>query len=113
MTETRAIYEHIRKDLGEIRNETLLLYNQGWVQPTPDELRFIIDYANTVESAKKLTGSELGNLVGVDARTVRRWTAPIDAKNHRDIPYAAWRLLLQYIEVVNDSTLTRSNKAAE
>lgn len=41
-------------------------------------------------------------MVGVDPRTVRKWTAPAEAKNHRDIPYAAWRLFLQYVGVVDD-----------
>jgi len=36
-----------------------------------------------------LTGSVVGQLLGVDPRTVRKWIG-----GEREIPYSAWRLLL-------------------
>lgn len=41
-----------------------------------------------------LTGSQAGRLLGVDSRTIRKWTAAADINNHRDMPESAWWLLL-------------------
>ena len=100
MSETRAVYKVERKDLNGVRNTTLLPYNQGFEQPTPEEIRSMIAFAGSVTDKDKITGSEFGNLVGVDPRTIRKWVAPIEAKNHTKIPYAAWRLLLIYCGLV-------------
>lgn len=87
--------------MNNIRPETLLPYSQGWESPTPDEVRALIEYAGQVTGKNKLTGSEVARLAGIrDARTIRKWTAPQDAKNHTPIPYAAWRLLLLYAGLV-------------
>ncbi len=41
----------------------------------------------------KLTGAVVARLLGVDSRTVRKWTAHKDADNRRAIPWSAWTLL--------------------
>jgi hypothetical protein len=44
----------------------------------------------------ELTGSAAARLVGVDQRTVRKWTASDEAANKRAIPWSAWTLLRLY-----------------
>lgn len=44
-----------------------------------------------------LTGSTVAKIVGVDSRTVRKWTASNDAANRRSMPWSAWILLNLYI----------------
>ena len=43
-----------------------------------------------------LTGSAAAAIVGVDSRTIRKWTAHEDADNRRAIPWSAWTLLQLY-----------------
>jgi DNA-binding transcriptional regulator YiaG len=50
--------------------------------PTPNEFR---DVTQTLG----LTGSAIGELLGVNGRTVRKWIG-----GESQIPYSAWRLLL-------------------
>jgi len=54
--------------------------------PSAEELR---------EFLKKngLTGAEAARLVGVDSRTIRKWTASAEADNRRSMPWSAWALL--------------------
>lgn len=46
-----------------------------------------------VMQARRLSGAQVGALVGVDGRTVRRWLAPDGQDGHRAMPYAAWYTL--------------------
>lgn len=55
--------------------------------PSPDELREFL-------KAHNLTGAATAKLVGVDSRTVRKWTSPPEAVSSRKIPWSAWALLL-------------------
>ena len=79
MTETHASYE---TDGGCRRNCRLPFADPSYEPPEPDDIRAILREAG-------LTGSQVGRLVGVDGRTVRKWTG-----GERRIPYSAWRLLL-------------------
>lgn len=54
---------------------------------SPDALRAAL-------ARHSLTGSQAGRLLGVDSRTIRKWTAADDINNHRDMPESAWWLLL-------------------
>ena len=54
---------------------------------SPDALRDAL-------ARHSLTGSQAGRLLGVDSRTIRKWTAAADISNHRDMPESAWWLLL-------------------
>lgn len=45
----------------------------------------------------ELTGSSAAGIVGVDSRTVRKWTASEEAENRRAIPWSAWTLLRLYV----------------
>ena len=54
---------------------------------SPDALRAAL-------ARHSITGSQAGRLLGVDSRTIRKWTAAADISNHRDMPDSAWWLLL-------------------
>lgn len=54
---------------------------------SPDALRGLL-------ARHKLTGSQAGRLLGVDGRTIRKWTAGDSVSTHRDMPQSAWWLLL-------------------
>lgn len=62
--------------------------------PTSEDVRALLRYAG-------LTGAQAGQLVGVDGRTIRRWTAQEGTAGHREIPYAAWRLMLIAADLIN------------
>ena len=93
-------YRVNRKDLGGIRNTTLRAYVDDWEQPTSAEVRALIEHLRKVRT-EKITGQIIANLVGVNPRNVRKWSAPEDTSNHVRIPYAAWRLLLLYAGIVD------------
>lgn len=44
-----------------------------------------------------LSGAQVGALVGVNGRTIRRWLAPDDQTGHRSMSYAAWFTLLSKV----------------
>lgn len=93
MTEERARYE---VEGQEIRPETMLDYSDpGYLKPEPGELRALLWEAN-------LTGAQAGDLVGVNSRTIRKWTG-----GEREIPYAAWRLLWTHTTAVVASQIIR------
>lgn len=56
--------------------------DDGYQAPSPEEISAAIEYAN-------LSSAEAGALLGADSRTIRRWKS-----GDREMPYAAWRLLL-------------------
>lgn len=71
--------------------------------PTPQEVDAVIRLAGLSQRKAAL-------LVGVrntekGSPTIRRWKAPKESDQHREIPYAAWRLLLEYsgISTVGDT----------
>lgn len=69
-----------------IRDRCFLRWRAGFEPPTPDEIREFL-------KSHDLSGSEAGEIVGVDPRTIRRWTG-----GDRAIPYAAWRLLILEVD---------------
>ena len=86
--EERGFYNVERK--SEIRPETLRSFSDGWEQPSKEEIRMLL-------KDNDLTGAQAGMLVGVNSRTVRKWTG-----GERGIPYAAWRLLLISCNLAGD-----------
>ncbi|NOH56172.1 helix-turn-helix domain-containing protein [Vibrio coralliilyticus] len=66
-----------------IRSETLLSYDAGWEQPLPDEIRNLIKVMN-------YSGADVGRLVGVSSRTVRKWVG-----GESPIPFSAWAILVE------------------
>ena len=87
MTETRTEYAVPGQHSGP-GERTLLPYDSPlYLPPQWREVRAVMEQIGW-------TGSQVANLVGVQARTVRKWVSPPDSSNHTAIPYAAWRLLL-------------------
>jgi hypothetical protein len=73
-----------------IRPETLLPFgNPRYEPPTIDELRAALSYGS-------LTPNEAGVLLGVLGQTVESWCS-----GEHPIPYAAWRLLLISLRLVD------------
>jgi len=68
--------------------------------PTPAELDALIKIMGWSQNdVARITGVNYDPKKG--SPTVRRWKAPVDKKDHRDIPYAAWRLLLLHSGAVS------------
>lgn len=81
MTEERATYKIDGR--AEVRKEARLPYvSARFRAPTKDEFR-------SVTQTLRLSGAEVGRLLGVHGRTVRKWIG-----GETEIPYSAWRLLL-------------------
>jgi hypothetical protein len=72
---------------------------------TPDTLRGIL-------SRHGLTGAQTGRLLGVDSRTIRKWTAATDGANHRAMPASAWWLLLLLTDELSLDALRRARQSA-
>lgn len=75
-------------ELG-IRVETLTSYSENWPTPTASEVRIILKLAD-------LTGSQAANVIGVNSRTVRKWTG-----DERAIPYSSWAILVSKAGIKN------------
>lgn len=68
--------------------------------PTPDEVRALIQCAGWSQTeAAKIVGASI--TPGKGSTTIRRWKAPSGSRDARDIPYAAWRLMLLAAGVVS------------
>lgn len=65
-----------------------------------------------VKAAKQesgLSAADIGRLVGVEGRTVRKWLAPPSVQNSARMPYAAWRLLLTHCGLAKPGRAGRGN----
>lgn len=87
--------------------------------PNPATLRLFRDPAFVAPSycdvriitpRHELTGSAVARIMGVTPRTVRKWLAPPNAQNHSPIPYAAWRLLLIEMGIVEPQNVAVPNR---
>lgn len=88
MSETSVPYLVSGLKTGPNKNTLLLFSDAEYAPPTWEDVRYVItDVLN-------LSGAKVAKLVGVEARTVRKWTSPPSASNHSQMPYAVWRLLL-------------------
>ncbi|MND98233.1 hypothetical protein D3C80_905740 [compost metagenome] len=65
-----------------VRLSSLNPFNSMWSAPEAEEIHALLSFAG-------LSGSEVGSLVGVDSRTVRRWIG-----GNRKISYSAWAILV-------------------
>jgi hypothetical protein len=73
----------------------LLYVNEGYKPPTPEEVRYLqrLNGWSQIDMAK-LVGVSFNEKSG--STTIRKWCSPLNSKEHRAIPYSAWRLLLSY-----------------
>ena len=61
--------------------------------PTPEQVKTLRNYLNLSQVAcARLTGASYQPDKG--SSTVRKWETATDNRNHKPIPYAAWRLML-------------------
>jgi hypothetical protein len=74
-----------QKQTFKYRKPYLKPFSKGYIPPTSSEVR---------EEFSDFTGSEISEMLGVDARTIRRWIQDESDSGHRAIPYPAWRLFL-------------------
>ena len=66
-----------------------------YTPPTPEDLAFIMDINGWSQiDVAKLVGASYSQKHG--STTVRKWCSPKGSKEHRQISYPAWRLLLSY-----------------
>lgn len=70
--------------------------------PSPDELKAFL-------KKHDLTGAQAGKMVGVDSRTIRRWTAEEGTTSFRKIPWSAWALLQLLTGEIEVEELKRNN----
>jgi len=86
---------HLPTDLQSFRRRCCALpyTDPDYHPPTPEEVTQLIKLAGW-------TQAQVAALVGVTGHpqkgstTIRKWCAPTTKKDHRQIPYAAWRLML-------------------
>ena len=71
--------------------------------PEPDEVNQLIILCGWSQNdAAKLVGVKWDPKKG--SSTIRKWKSDKAKKDHREIPYSAWRLLLIYAGVVDSGT---------
>lgn len=67
--------------------------NPAYRAPTPGEVDALIKLAGWSQNdVAKLVGVNYNPMKG--STTVRKWRAPLESPEHREIPYSAWRLML-------------------
>ncbi|MDV7210069.1 KorC repressor protein [Azotobacter beijerinckii] len=74
-----------------IRFECLRPADDGWQQPTSDEVRELLRIIAARKGISQYSGKMAARFLGLGEqgdRTLRRWTG-----GHTPIPYAAWALL--------------------
>ena len=100
MSEARAPY--LVSGRPGPKQATLLPYDDpDYCQPDWMDIRAVVQLTG-------LTGSQLGRLVGVEPRGVRKWMSPPETSNHTSMPYAAWRLLLVAAHLVDPPSIKSS-----
>ena len=68
-------------------------YADGYEPPTPDMVDALIRLAGWSQTeTAKIVGVSFNPKKG--STTIRKWRSPVDSKEHRSIPYSAWRLML-------------------
>jgi hypothetical protein len=73
----------------------LLYVDEGYKPPTPEEIRDLqrLNGWSQIDMAK-FVGVSFNEKSG--STTIRKWCSPLNSKEHRAIPYSAWRLILSY-----------------
>lgn len=104
MSEQSPLY-----DVGNVLPETLEAFrnracalpysNPSYTPPSYLEVKRLLELAGWSQNdTAKLVGVSWNPKKGYS--TVRKWKAPSEKSDSRDIPYSAWRLLLLYANVV-------------
>jgi len=112
MSEQAAIYQtnnDVPLTLDGFKNLpcALPITDERYQRPTPEQVAQLINLAGWSQNdAAKLVGVSWDTRRG--SSTVRKWKSAKGHKEHREIPYATWRLLLILADVVS----TRASLAA-
>jgi DNA-binding transcriptional regulator YiaG len=85
--ETKPFY------MTPVRASALEKYDNGFTPPTSDEVR-------EVKRLSGKTGKQIADMLGVDGRTVRKWVG-----GEREMPYAAWRLLVFSVGLISSNDI--------
>ena len=95
MSEEKPIYK-VNTEPGVIRASCFRAFNDDWTQPTPREVRDLINKLG-------MTGAEVANFVGAkSSRNIRKWQADDTQleQSSAKISYSAWRLLAErYVRI--------------
>lgn len=104
MSENRAEYKVEGRPMISLKDFrhmpcALRFAEAGYSRPTPGEVDALI-------RAVGWSQSEVAKLVGAHSNdkgstTIRKWRAPLDSPEYREIPYACWRLMLLAAGVVD------------
>jgi len=74
--------------------------DEDYQPPTPEMIAQLINLAGWSQNdAAKLAGVSWDTKRG--SSTIRKWKSAKGEKEHREIPYSAWRLMLLYAGVIN------------
>jgi len=99
--DSRSVKRAINQEVKRLAASEPLIY----IGPEPELIRALIDQQGW-------TQTEVANTLRVDVSTVRRWCADREQQQFRQIPYAAWWLLLHRAGVVPTDSLVSSNGPA-
>ncbi len=89
---------------------TLPFWHPSYTPPDPSEIRALTEYSGWSQSVTaQLVGVRYDPKKG--STTIRKWKTDRGKKEHREIPYAAWRLMLLYAGIVEleDDCFVRGN----
>jgi len=112
MTEQAAIYQKnndVPLSLDGFKGLpcALPVTDERYLPPTPEQVAQLINLAGWSQNdAAKLVGVSWDTKRG--SSTIRKWKSAKGEKEHRPIPYSAWRLMLVLADVVS----TRASLAA-
>jgi len=87
--------------LGDFKEKACCLpcADEGYIHPEPKDVATLINLAGWSQSdTAKLVGVSYSTEKG--SSTIRKWKSSNPNKEHRAIPYSAWRLMLLYAGVV-------------
>lgn len=65
--------------------------------PPPDRWRHDPQRLRALLAEYELSGSQAGALIGVDGRTMRRWTAIAEDVQRSEMPWSAWYALVHEV----------------
>ena len=105
MSEEKAVYrisgDVLPETIEAFRNHpSALPYGEaGFRLPYPEEVKRLREITGWSQAATaKLVGAQFNPKKG--STTIRKWQTERGKKEHREIPYAVWRLMLLYAGVV-------------
>lgn len=115
MSEQRAGYsigDNLPQSLNAFKKLDSIKPHPNWTPPEPDQIKQFI-------SLSGMNRRVWADLLGVTytekhgSTAIRKWCLPKTAKDYRQIPYTAWRLMLIYSGLVdgNLDVLTAQNGA--